>query len=232
MPAAILGDAMSDTPTVAHLLSALAVAYTLGALPSAYVAARLRGVDIFKVGTGQAGATNVWRQVSVRVGLAVFFADAFKGVFAILLAKWVFGLEGGWVLLAALAAVLGHWNSVFTRFKGGDGVSTWAGLIFGVAPLASILPFVVAGVIRLRWGDKLSHPTLWGGLAGAGLFLALSFIPAAGIGLTEVYGLAGLGVAILIHSMVYRRRHGAEVLHRAKDVSENEATLEHASGVE
>ena len=176
----------------------------------------------------------MWRQVSPRLGLTVFFCDAFKGLGAILLAKWI-GLTGEWVLLAALAAVLGHWNSIFTRFKGGDGVSTWAGLIFGVAPLTSILPFVLAGVIRLRWGHRLSHPTLWGGILGAILFLGLSFLPVTRVGLVEFYGLAGLGIAILIHSMVYRRRHGAErlrreVMQRAQEAAERASNLERASG--
>jgi len=221
---------MFHSPTVASVLTALVVAYTLGALPSAYVAARLRGVDVFKVGTGQAGATNVWRQVSWRTGLAVFICDAVKGLVTIVVARWL-GLTGEWVLLAALAAVLGHWNSVFTRFKGGDGVSTWAGLVFGVAPLIAIPPFVIAGIIRLRWGSTLSHPTLWGGIAGAALFVALSFVPAAGVGAAEVYGLIGLGVAILIHSMVYRRRHGAKIIDRAVPADENTGTIEPAPTV-
>ena len=218
---------MSDTPTVAHVLAAVVVAYTLGALPSAYVAGRLHGIDIFKVGTGQAGATNVWRQIRPRTGVAVFICDSVKGLLAIVVAGWL-GLTGEWVLLAALAAILGHWNSVFTRFKGGDGVSTWAGLIFGMAPLISIPPFLLAAIVWWRWGSTMSHPTLWGGLGGAALFAALSFVPASGIGAAEVYGIAGLGVAILIHSMIYRRRHEAEILRRAAVTDENGGTLESA----
>ena len=216
---------MFDSPTVASVLTAVIVAYTLGALPSAYVAGRLHGVDIFTMGTGQAGATNVWRQISRRTGVAVFLCDAAKGLLAIVVAKWL-GLTGAWVLLAALAAILGHWNSVFTRFKGGDGVSTWAGLIFGVAPLISLPPFVLVAIVRWRWGSTMSHPTLWGGVGGAALFAALSFVPASGIGAAEVYGLAGLGVAILIHSMIYRRRHGAEILSRAAASDEDGGPLE------
>ena len=218
---------MFDSPTLASVLAAVVVAYTLGALPSAYVAGRLHGVDIFKLGTGQAGATNVWRQIRPRTGIAVFACDAGKGVAAIVVARWL-GLTGAWVLLAALAAILGHWNSVFTRFKGGDGISTWAGLIAGVAPLISIPPFVLAAVIRWRWGSKVSHPTYWGAIAGAALFVALSFVPASGVGAAEVYGLVGLGAAILIHSMVYHRRHGARVLSRAAIADEDGGTLESA----
>ncbi len=216
---------MFDSPTVASVLTAIIVAYTLGALPSAYVAGRLHGIDVFKVGTGQAGATNVWRQISRRTSVAVFVCDAGKGVVAIVVARWL-GLTGEWVLLGALAAILGHWNSVFTRFKGGDGVSTWAGLILGVAPLISLPPFILAAIVRWRWGSTMSHPTLWGGVGGAALFVALSFVPASGIGAAEVYGLVALGAAILIHSMIYRRRHGAEILNRAAVSDENGGTLE------
>lgn len=198
---------MFASPTVAGVVTAIIVAYTLGAVPAAYVAARLHGVDIFKAGTGQAGATNVWRQVSRKVGLAVFFCDAGKGLAAVTIAGWL-GLTGAWVLLAASAAVLGHWNSVFTRFKGGDGVSTWAGTIFGMAPIISVPPFIVAALIRWRFGSTTAHPTYWGGLAGAAVFAGLSFVPIAGVGTAEVFGLTGLGAAVFMHSMAYHRRRG------------------------
>ncbi|MBM3957482.1 MAG: glycerol-3-phosphate acyltransferase [Gemmatimonadetes bacterium] len=222
---------MFESPTVASLLTASVAAYTLGALPSAYVAGRLHGVDIFKVGTRQAGATNVWRHVSRRTGLAVFFCDAGKGVLTIMVAGWM-GLSGGWVMLTALAAVLGHWNSVFTRFKGGDGVSTWAGLIFGTAPLISIPPFVVAALIRWRLGSKLAHPTYWGGLAGAMLFIGLSFAPVASIARTEVFALTGLGGAVMAHSMAYHRRRLGRLKGGPADLNEGQGTPERAPAVE
>ncbi|NQU96441.1 MAG: hypothetical protein HQ548_02195, partial [Chloroflexi bacterium] len=89
-------------------------------------------------------------------------------------------------------------------------------------------PFALVAIVRWRWGSTMSHPTLWGGVGGAALFAALSFVPASGIGAAEVYGLIGLGAAILIHSMIYRRRHGAEMLSRAAVSDENGGALESA----
>lgn len=195
---------MFDSPTVASVVTTTLVAYALGALPTAYIAGRARGVDIFQVGTRQAGATNVWRQVSRQTGLAVFFCDVAKGVAAIAIARWL-GLGGVWVLFAAGAVVLGHWHSVFTGFRGGDGVSIWGGLIIGVAPVMAIAPFVVVGVFRWRWGSRLAHPTYWGGAAGVAAFVGFSFLPLVGVGVAEAFGLAGMGMAVLAHSMAYHR---------------------------
>lgn len=194
-----------DSPTVASLAATTLVAYLLGALPTAYIASRLRGVDIFRVGTGQAGATNVWRQVSRRIGLTVFFFDVAKGLAAITVAGWL-GLTGAWALWAACAVVLGHCHSVFTGFKGGDGVSTWGGIIVGMAPVIAIPPVILVGIVRWRLGARLSHPTYWGGAAGIAAFLGCSFLPIIGMGVAEACGLAGVGIAVLAHSMAYHRR--------------------------
>jgi len=215
---------MFDSPTLASIVTTCVVAYTLGALPAAYVAGRLRGVNVFEAGTRQAGATNVWRLTSRRTGLTVFFFDAGKGLAAVLIAKWL-GLTGAWALLAGAAVVLGHWNSVFTRFKGGDGVSTWAGVVFGIAPIISIPPFVLVALIRWRLGSKLAHPTYWGALTGSVLFLGLSFVPVAGIGVVHVFGVTGLGAAVMAHSMAFHRRHSAEIPEPADATEEANAKL-------
>ena len=112
---------MTESATIANMAIAAVAGYTLGALPVAYIAGRMNGVNVFEVGSRQAGATNVFREVSRKSGAAVFLADSLKGLFAILISREL-GLEGGLLLIPAVAAVLGHWNSPFTRFKGGDGV--------------------------------------------------------------------------------------------------------------
>lgn len=120
-----------------HFLAAGA-GYLLGALPFAYVVARAKGVDIFKVGSGNAGATNVRRVLGPGPGALVLFLDAAKGAVAAGLFPLLHRLgpehcpfdAGAVELLATLClvgALLGHSFSCFTGFRGGKSVATAAG---------------------------------------------------------------------------------------------------------
>ena len=218
-----------EVPTIATLVVASVIAYVLGSLPTAYVAGRLKGVNIFQVGSGQAGATNVFREVSRRLGIAVFFVDSTKGLLAVLSARWL-GLDGGWLMFPAAAVILGHWNSPLTRFKGGDGVSSLTGVGLGLAPSALALPYLLIAFITLAFNSRLAHPTLWGAVAGYLLFLGLAFSPATNVDPLIVAAMTGLGVAILVHSLVYHRRE--RVLFRPEEVappeSESDSPLTHS----
>jgi glycerol-3-phosphate acyltransferase PlsY len=141
-----------------YLLAAF-VGYFLGALPFGYLVARAHGVDIFKAGSGNPGATNVKRVLGRKAGNTVFALDAVKGALA---AGWPLLLVGldyypralaaqsadvtltvfdGKVLgLAGLVgAILGHSFSVFTRFKGGKGVATAAGGLVVLVPVSCLI---------------------------------------------------------------------------------------------
>ena len=124
------------------ILSSAIVGYLLGSLPFGYLVARAHGVDIFKVGSGNPGATNVKRVLGSKAGNTVFALDALKGAVA---AAWpmlpfvtsqdtrVMGLVG------VIAAVLGHSFSMFTKFKGGKGVATAAGGLVVLIPIACLI---------------------------------------------------------------------------------------------
>lgn len=122
----------------------LVLAYLLGSVPFGLLVARAKGVDIQKVGSGNIGATNVFRMVSKPLGILTFVLDALKGFlpawFFPILGKLAFGIfqrsELG--LLCGVAAILGHTWPVFLRFKGGKGVATSAGVLLGVAPMAVV----------------------------------------------------------------------------------------------
>ena len=130
------------------ILICCAVGYLFGSFPAGYFAGRLAGVDIRKEGSGNIGATNVLRVLGKKWGYPVFFIDAFKGFAAVRLA---FFLVKYWpdarpyaeyfAILTAILCVMGHNFPVWLRFKGGKGVATSAGAIFGLMPLA--LPFVL-----------------------------------------------------------------------------------------
>ncbi|MDA0233136.1 MAG: glycerol-3-phosphate acyltransferase, partial [Chloroflexi bacterium] len=141
---------MTEAPTFSILVISGLIAYFLGSLPTAYLAARLYGKDIFQVGTRQAGATNVFREVSRPAAAIVFIIDSVKGLTAIVIARSL-GMDDVWLLLPASAVILGHWNSPLTRFRGGDGVSSLTGVVLGITPFAALPAYLVVGFITLRF---------------------------------------------------------------------------------
>lgn len=110
--------------------------YVLGSTPWAYwLPKALKGVDIRKVGSGNIGATNVWRNVGFKLGLAVMLLDIVKGLVPALLARWL--ADDVVAVLAGLAAMAGHYRPLFLRFaRGGKTVATTGGVMLALAPLA------------------------------------------------------------------------------------------------
>ena len=125
-------------------------AYLAGSIPFGYLAGRLRGVDIRTVGSKNVGATNVFRTLGKRWGIAVMVADVAKGLGAALVARWL--TDDPWPLIAAGAAVAGHVFPVWLRFRGGKGVATGAGVVIGLMPLVSLVLvgvwFLIVGATR------------------------------------------------------------------------------------
>jgi acyl phosphate:glycerol-3-phosphate acyltransferase len=130
-----------------YILTAFA-AYLLGSLPTGYLVGRAKGIDIRAVGSGNIGATNVFRALGTAAGVFVMLADAAKGfVAAGLMAKLIFHLAGPagaatdsaleWFkITAGIAAILGHNYTCWLRFKGGKGVATTAGVLLALFPKA------------------------------------------------------------------------------------------------
>src|SRR2546426_2901417 len=113
---------------------AIVAGYLAGSMPFGYWLVRLtKGVDIRTVGSGNIGATNVWRTFGRRYGLPVVLLDTAKGFGPALAATLVVDHLAG--VLAGAAAMLGHWRPLFLRFaKGGKLVATTGGAFLGVAP--------------------------------------------------------------------------------------------------
>ena len=132
------------------LFTILLTSYLIGSLPFGYIAGKLAGIDIRQHGSGNIGATNVLRVLGKKWGFGVFFADAFKGFFAVRLALFIVsrlpetaGYSEFLAILAAAVCVAGHSFSVWLKFKGGKGVATSAGALFGVVPIAAFAIFLV-----------------------------------------------------------------------------------------
>lgn len=124
------------------------IGYALGSIPFALLIARSRGIDIRVVGSGNVGATNVFRCVGKGWGVLTFVLDALKGWLPAAGLPWLAGRMGcaglpdAFGLLCGAAAIAGHTWPVYIGFKGGKGVATSAGVLLGVAPLAGLIGLV------------------------------------------------------------------------------------------
>ncbi len=124
----------------------LLAAYLLGSIPTGLLLAKAWGVDIRTTGSGNIGATNVYRSLGRRVGVMTLVGDCFKGLVPVLVARGL-GLPVAWVAAVGLAAFLGHIYTVFLGFKGGKGVATALGVFLGVSPLSVLLALVVFALV-------------------------------------------------------------------------------------
>jgi len=203
---------MSASPEITNIAYASLVAFFLGAIPAAYLASRLHGVNIFDVGSRQAGATNVWKNVSRKTGFIVFLIDVLKGVITALLSRYIFEVSLLWCLVPSVAVILGHWFSPMTKFKGGDGVASLGGLIVGLfqwIALPASLVAIAFGLPPLRY--KFAHPSLQAGVTGWGVLLLT--IAVAGPSdkrveyLALYVGISCLALAVLLKSVRFHRRN-------------------------
>jgi len=122
------------------------LAYLAGSIPSAYVAGKVRGVDLRKHGSGNLGATNVVRVLGPRIGAAVFIADLLKGFLPVyFLPMYTETLRPDmWALVYGVAAILGHVKPIFLLGKGGGkGVATASGVFLALA----FVPMLIAQVV-------------------------------------------------------------------------------------
>ena len=137
---------ITSTPFALSLL--VLAAYLLGSVPNGLLIARLKGIDLQKVGSGNIGATNVFRCVGKGWGIAAFVLDAVKGFVPAFFFPRLLETAPPWLGLACgIAAVAGHNWPVWLKFKGGKGVSTSAGMLLGIAPAAVGIGFAVFAVV-------------------------------------------------------------------------------------
>ena len=136
-----------------------AAAYMLGSIPTGFLAGKAQGIDIRSVGSGNIGATNVFRSLGKTAGTLVLLADAAKGFLAcLLLPKLALLLAGSGAedsgplsqhlaMVGGLMAILGHNYTCWLRFKGGKGIATTAGVFLALAPLAIAMLVVLWAIV-------------------------------------------------------------------------------------
>ncbi len=125
---------------------ALVAAYVVGSIDFAVIVARMHGVDIREVGSGNPGASNVLRTLGRFPAAMVFAGDMMKGVVGAAMGMVASGVgdpQVHWAFAAGLAAVIGHCYPVFHKFRGGKGVATASGVVLFTLPLVALINGVV-----------------------------------------------------------------------------------------
>ena len=137
-----------------YIVTALA-AYLLGSIPTGYLVAKAKGIDIRSVGSGNIGATNVFRILGKPAGIFVLLADALKGFLAVWLTQEFsphFNIAAGdlemHLIVAGVGAILGHNYTCFLKFKGGKGIATSAGVLMALAPAAFVVVLTVFILVK------------------------------------------------------------------------------------
>ena len=118
----------------------LMLSYLCGAIPFGYIVAKLfRNIDIRTVGSGNPGATNVYRTISNPLGILTLLLDMLKGFVPVYFVSIINPSSYLIILAVALVTILGHVFTVFLNFKGGKGVATGCGIFFALNPLATTI---------------------------------------------------------------------------------------------
>ena len=198
---------MDNPMEILQLVASGVIGYFLGALPFAqWVSRYVKGVDIFSTGSTLAGTANVFWNVGRRSALLVFAGDVGKGTAAVAVA-WGLGVEAPLTLIAAAAAIIGHWVSVFSSFRGGDAMTPLIGASFALVPELTLLAGVVGVVTVLLLRNHYLRSS-WGICTGFSLMLGVSLAYQMDVEL--VTGLTILALLVLLRSIVVRRRITAD----------------------
>jgi acyl phosphate:glycerol-3-phosphate acyltransferase len=142
-----------DTYTLSAILVVI-VSYLLGSVPTAYLAAKFNRVDIFSVGSGNMGATNVVRALGCAWGIGVLLLDISKGIAAIYISRQIMGdSKAAATTISAISVIVGHNWSLFATLltgtiRGGKGAATAFGTLVMIAPLhILVIMTLLAGLV-------------------------------------------------------------------------------------
>jgi len=188
-----------------YSISALIMAYLLGSIPTAvWLGQAFYGVDVREYGSGNAGATNTFRVLGKKAGIAVMLIDIFKGYTATKLA-YLIGLSVtgpqnsiqfvNYELALGVIAVMGHLFPVFAGFRGGKGVATLFGMVLAVNPMAALL--CVAVFITVLLSTK--YVSLSSISAGFTFPIVTVFILQSSIKSEVLYGIAVCLLILVTH---------------------------------
>jgi acyl phosphate:glycerol-3-phosphate acyltransferase len=150
--------------------------FLLGSIPFGVLAGKLHGIDLQKEGSGNIGATNAMRLLGKRDGALVLLLDTLKSFLPVFLCQRL-GLSAIGVVGVGLSAVVGHIYSPWVRFKGGKGVATSLGVLFGLSPLIAALTLVVFALALFLSGKRVSVGSMTAAVAATAMFWTFPGVP-------------------------------------------------------
>ena len=204
----------------------LLIGYEFGLIQTGYIYGKMKGVDIRKEGSGNAGSTNALRTMGIKAGLVTLLGDCFKCVFAVVTVYLIYGKTYADIfpllaMYAGMGAVLGHNYPFYLNFKGGKGIAATAGLILSTTNVWMVLIclFAFLGIVAVTRYVSLGslavviiyliEVVVYGQMGGFGVKLPYLY---------EMYGIA----AFLMLSAFYK--HKANIV-RLMNGTENKISL-------
>lgn len=125
-------------------------AYLLGSIPTGLLLGKMYGIDVRNSGSGNIGATNLYRTVGRKVGILTLIGDALKGAIPVMVVHFA-GMPENYAAFVGLAAFCGHVFSAFLKFKGGKGVATALGVFLALSPISVAAAVAVFAVLMLAF---------------------------------------------------------------------------------
>lgn len=189
-------------------VAGIVIAYVAGSIPSAFLAGKAKGVDLRTVGSGNLGATNVFRTLGWKIGLAVYIADCLKGFLPVALLPGVTGTtEIGWRIGYGIAAILGHVKPIFLLGKGGGkGVATASGVFLALAPMAMLFAMLTFAAVVAASG----YVSLGSLVSAVVLVAAVALRGTGGVPLLVTVSLVAAFVFWTHRANIGRLRNGTE----------------------
>lgn len=150
------------------------LAYFMGSIPTGVIIGKkLKGIDIREVGSKNTGATNAYRVLGPKIGIAVLLLDILKGFIPVACANYLSQMgmfSKSLIVLIGLIAIIGHTFSIFIKFKGGKGVATSIGVFLALEPFVIFVILII--FIVIVW---LTRYVSLGSIIGAAIFPFLCY---------------------------------------------------------
>ena len=195
------------------LIAAILLAYLIGSIPtSVWIGRIFYHVDVRKLGSGNAGATNTIRVLGYKAGIPVLILDVFKGWLAVYMANFFWKDTGhfpdfvDFKIILAIAAVLGHVFPVYVGFRGGKGIATLLGVGIALYPLSAFIAVLIFALTL----------AVTGYVSVSSMTAAVTFpiVDIFILGHTEFISLVILAVAVAIFVPLTHRKNIRRLLNR------------------
>lgn len=205
--------------TIGFYVLAFVISYVLGSILFAQIVAKIYKKDIFEMGTGMPGTSNIFFNIGPAEGVLVWGLDCAKGIIAVAIALYLFELENVELLIPTVGVIIGHWRSIFAKFKGGDGIVALVGALLVVLQSYFLIALAVS-VIIIVLSKKYKQRTAIGMLCGVSITIIFTIFSAFYFEddwfrtLTQVCLTLSLG-SFIIFGFYFSHKKGYNIIKRA-----------------